>query len=236
MLKGDYLLDYNIKPRDILNTLSHDDLNIFCKSRSIKTRGNKIFNILETYKDTENIYLENYHLFALRDIKSLKENGINVKESKIGIKYEDLTKAIFSKLGFDVDESLRKKINNKTNKIDLVINPGNNDVILVECKTVKEKGYNKYSTVSRQLKAYANRANKHKYKVVKSLLVAPDFSDEFVSECSYEYDLNLSLITAGSLYKILKQFNDSNLGKFPYKLFMRDILIQEDRILKALMN
>jgi hypothetical protein len=34
------------------------------------------------------------------------------------------------------------------------------------------------------------------YNVVKSLLVAPDFSDEFVNECDLEFEINLSLITA----------------------------------------
>lgn len=38
--------------------------------------------------------------------------------------------------------------------------------------------------------------------VIKSLLIAPDFSDDFVNECGLEYELNLSLISAESLLKI----------------------------------
>ncbi len=71
--------------------------------------------------------------------------------------------------------------------------------------------------------------------MIKSLLVAPDFSDEFVNDCELEYDLNLSLITASSLINILEGFKNSGKHKkFPYKLLMRDVLIKEDRILKAI--
>ena len=46
----------------------------------------------------------------------------------------------------------------RSTNIDIVLNLGNNDLILVECKTVKESGYNKFSSVSRQLKAYVDLA------------------------------------------------------------------------------
>jgi hypothetical protein len=59
-LKSEFLLDYNIKPRDILDLISLSDLSVFIKARGIKTRGNDIQNILDAYKDSENLYLENY--------------------------------------------------------------------------------------------------------------------------------------------------------------------------------
>lgn len=68
----------------------------------------------------------------------------------------------------------------------------------------------------------------------KSLLIAPEFTDEFINECEIEYELNLSLIRASSLLKILEGFKDSKLKKLPYELLMRDVLIQEERILKAI--
>lgn len=68
----------------------------------------------------------------------------------------------------------------------------------------------------------------------KSLLIAPEFTDEFINECEIEYELNLSLIKASSLIKILEGFKDSKLKKLPYELLMRDVLIHEDRILKAI--
>ncbi len=105
---------------------------------------------------------------------------------------------------------------------------------MIECKTIKESGYNKFSSVSRQLKAYADLAKIKDFKVIKSLLVAPDFSDDFVKDCGLEYELNLSLITASALVNILDGFKKSKLKQLPHNLFMRDVLIQEDRILKAI--
>jgi len=235
VLKNSYLLDFNIKPRDILEIISEKELEEFCKFKGIKTRGDIIRNILDAYKDSENIYIENYANIGYRDLKALKENGIIIKESELGIKFEDLTKTIFEKLGFNVDEKLRKKLNTKKDKIDIVLNLENNNLIIIECKTIKESGYNKYSSVSRQLKAYLNLVKVNGFSVIKSLLIAPEFSDEFVNDCELEYELNLSLLTASSLVKILEGVKNSKENKnFSYKLLMRDVLINEDRILKAI--
>jgi len=235
VLKSSLLLDYNIKPRDILDLISNKQIIKFCKEREIKTRGDEILNILENYKDAENLYLENFENIGFRNYNLLKENGIRIKESELGLKFEDLTKTIFTKLGFNVDEKLKKELNTRKDKIDVLINLGNNELILIECKTVKESGYNKFSSVSRQLKSYNNLAKINDYKVIKSLLIAPDFSDDFINDCELEYDLNLSLITASSLLKILEGFKNTKKHKqFPYKLLMRDVLIREDRILKAI--
>jgi hypothetical protein len=234
VLSSSYLLDYNLKPRDILEILPDKDIELFCSFKDISTRGDSIPNILNAYKDVENIYLENYASIGFRDLASLKENGIVVKEVALGSKFEELTKTLFNRLGFNVDEKLRKKLNTKKDKIDIVLNMGNEDLILIECKTVKESGYNKFSSVSRQLKAYANLAEKNGFKVIKSLLVAPDFSDEFAKDCGLEYELNLSLIAAPSLLKIVEGFRASKLKQFPYNLLMRDVLIQENRVIKAI--
>ncbi len=234
VLKSDLLLDYNIKPRDILYLISESDLNKFCKKFEIKTRGDIITNILDHYKDTDSLLLENYNLIACRDYNGLKENGIELKEADLGIKFEELTKTIFSRLGFKVDDELKKSLNTNKNKIDLVINLGNNEIIIIECKTFKDRGFNKYSTVSRQVKSYIDLAEKSGYRVIKSLLVAPEFSDDFEKECGLELELNLSLITSQSLKIILDGFEESKHTTFPYKLLLRDVLIKEDRILKAI--
>ena len=63
---------------------------------------------------------------------------------------------------------------------------------------------------------------------------APEFSDDFIKDCGLEYELNLSLITASSLMKILVGFKNSKMKVFPHNLLMRDVLIQEDRVLKAI--
>lgn len=234
VLKSFFLLDYNIKPRDILELLGQEELLEFCKIRGIKSRGDVFFNILEHYKDSENLYLENYEYIAFRNLAKLKENGIEIKEADLGLKFEELTKNIFVKLGFNVDDELKNHLNSNKDKIDIILNMGHKEVILVECKTIKESGFNKFSAVSRQLKSYATRAKLNDYRVIKSLLVCPEFSDEFIRECGLEYELNLSLINASSLQRILDGFKISKHKKFPHNLLMRDVLIQEEIVLKAI--
>ena len=234
LLNSANLLDFNIKPRDILDILPAIDLKTFVADRNIKSRGDLVLNILDAYKDAENLMLENYEAIGFRNLAELKENGIIIKESEIGLRFEDITKTIFEKLGFNVDENLKKKLNTTKNKIDVVLNLGNNDLIIIECKTVKESGYNKFSSVSRQIKSYVNSATSIGYNVVKSLLIAPDFSDDFINDCDLQFEINLSLITAGSLINILDGFKNSKLQQFPFQLLMKDVLIKEDRILKAI--
>lgn len=233
VLKADFLLDYNIKPRDILDLLVKQDLTKFLKDNGIKQRGDDILNILEHYKDVENLYLENYQNVAYRNLNLLKENGITVKESELGIKFEDLTRVIFKGLGFNVDDTFKKQLNTKKDMIDILLNLGNNEIIIIECKTSKERGYNKFSSVSRQLKSYQNLALKNNLRIVKILLVAPEFSDDFVTDCEMDTEMNLSLVTASTLSNISEAFKTSKYTKFPHVLF-RDIVINEMRILKAL--
>jgi hypothetical protein len=233
-LDSEYLLDYNIKPRDILELMEEKDLKSFCDRKSIKTRGDVVNNILNSYKDSENLYVESFELIGYRDLKGLKNQGLEVKEADLGVLFENLTKSIFTQLGLHVDEDLSKAMNTKKDKIDALINVGDNNLILVECKTSKESGYNKFSSVSRQLKSYMKLADRNGYKVIKSLLIAPEFSDEFVKDCGLDYELNLSLIGANSLKRILEGFKHSKMNSFPYNLLMRDVLIQEERVIKAM--
>jgi hypothetical protein len=117
--------------------------------------------------------------------------------------------------------------------MDILLNLGKDEIIIVECKTSKERGYNKFSSVSRQLKSYQNLALKNNLRIVKILLVAPEFSDDFVTDCEMDMEMNLSLITASTLSKIFEAFKNSKYTEFPHVLF-RDIVINEERILKAL--
>jgi hypothetical protein len=233
VLKADFLLDYNIKPRDILDLIEKQDLSNFLKENGIRQRGDDILNILEHYKDVDNLYLENYENVAYRNLNILKENGIGVKESELGIKFEELTKIIFSGLGFNVDEPFKNQLNTNKDMMDILLNLDNNEIIIVECKTSKEKGYNKFSAVSRQLKSYQNLALKNDLRIVKILLVAPEFSDDFVTDCEMDTEMNLSLVTASTLSNIFEAFKTSKYDKFPHVLF-RDIVLNEERILKAI--
>lgn len=234
ILNSDNLLDFNLKPRDILDILSLKDLKIFITEKKLKSRGDIVQNILDEYKDAENLMIENYESIGFRDLAELKNNGLIIKESELGLKFEEITKSIFEKLGFNVDEKLKKTLNTTKDKIDIILNLGNNEVIIIECKTVKESGYNKFSSVSRQIKSYVELTKENGYSVVKSLLVAPDFSDDFINECDLEFEINLSLITASSLVKILEGFRNSKHNQFPYQLLLKDVLIKEERILKAI--
>ncbi|MDQ3050912.1 MAG: hypothetical protein M3Q95_08520 [Bacteroidota bacterium] len=234
ILSSSFLLAYNIKPRDILEMIPNSEINNFIASRQIKLKGDVINNILDAYKDSANLYLENYTNIAFRNLLGLKENGIVIKESELGLKFEELTKTIFYQLGFLVDENLRKTLSTDKDKIDIVLNLGNNDLILIECKSIKDSGYNKFSSVSRQMKSYANLAKLNNYKVIKSLLIAPEFTVDFIKDCGIDYELNLSLITATTLNNIASGFKLSKHKQLPYNLLMRDVLIQEDRILTAI--
>ncbi|WP_373073406.1 hypothetical protein [Sulfurimonas sp.] len=233
VLDASMLLNYNIRPRDLLELLDDNMLKTFCNKKDITTRGNNVLNILDAYKNTDYLELENYTSIGMRDLNTLKSNGIVIKEADLGIKFEEITKNIFIQLGLNVDENMRKEISTNKDKIDIVINLDNNDIIIIECKSVKESGYNKFSSVSRQIKSYVSVAEKKGYKVVKSILVAPDFTDDFIKECELDFDLNLSLLQAESLKNILEAFKDAKIEKFPYKLF-RDVVIKEDRIVMAI--
>ncbi len=233
VLEADFLLDYNIKPRDILDLLEKSEMEKFKKDHGVKQRGDDIFNVLEHYKDVENLYLENYENVGYRNFNQLKENGIQIRESELGVKFEELTKIIFKGLGFHVDDKLRQELNTSKDLMDILINLGNGEVMIVECKTSKESGYNKFSTVSRQLKSYQTLALKNNLRIVKILLVAPEFSDDFVTDCEMDVDMNLSLLTASTLRTIYETFKNSKYHTFPHVLF-RDVIINSERIVKAL--
>jgi len=234
ILNATHMMAFNLKPRDILELISKSDLNKLATKKDIKIRGDVINNILESYKDSANLFLENYTNIGFRNLAALKENGISIKEGDLGVKFEELTKNIFEQLGFNVDEDLRRKINTEKDKIDILINIGNNEIILVECKTNKESGYNKFSSVPRQLKSYSTLLSRNNFKVVKSILIAPEFTVDFIKDCGLDYELNLSLISAPSLIKILTGFKNSKLKTFPHNLLMRDVLIHEDRVLASI--
>ena len=234
VLQSELLIDHNIKPRDILELLNRDQLKEFCISKALKNRGDLIENILESYTDSENIYIENYLNLGIRDLNTLKMNNIQLTTAEIGVKYEDVTKRFLSELGFNVDEDLRSKINTNKDKIDILVNLGQNEVIIIECKTALSTQYNKFSACSRQMKSYHQNATLNGLRVVKSLLIAPNFTQDFIDECEIEINLNLSLITSEVLLNIWNGFKTAKHKVFPVNLLMRDALINDEKILKAL--
>lgn len=234
VLDAKFLMNYNIKPMDVLYLLEEKEIKSFCKEKEISIRGNEVLNILAEYKDVENLLVENYVNIANRNYNGLVENGLNLKEADLGIQFEEVTKTIFKHLGFNVDEDLKNNLNTAKDKVDIVLNEGGKEIVIIECKSVKEKGYNKYSAVSRQLKAYKTLAEKNDFTVKKMFVIAPAFSDDFVNECGLDYELNLSLISADTLFAVHSVFDENSSKPLSISLLMRDVLIDKERVLKAM--
>jgi len=234
VLKAKFLMDYNIKPMDILYLLEDSEIKEFCKNYSVSIRGNEVLNVLAEYKDVENLFIENYVNIANRRFNQLTENGLEIKEADLGVKFEEVTKTILRKLGFVVDDTLRNSLNTSKDKMDILIKESETELVIIECKSVKEKGFNKYSSVSRQVKAYKTLVEKNDFNVKKSFIIAPSFTDEFVKECDLDYELNLSLITADTLMAIYDTQIEMGKKVLPISLLMRDVLIDKERVVKAL--
>ncbi|MCJ7814204.1 MAG: hypothetical protein MUP34_02145 [Candidatus Atribacteria bacterium] len=232
-LTSETLLDYNILPKDILYLIPLDDLKSFCNDRKISYRGKNIINcILSSYRESENIYIENYVLIANNDINSLKNNGIDIKSKDVGSVFENTTKAIFKRLSLNVNEELKKRINTKRDKADIILDLGNQEIIIIECKSSK-KDYSKFSSVIRQIKSYAQEYSRNGFKIKGVIIVSGCFTDDFIRECDTFYDLNVTLIEAQTLLNIYEEFKQSKLNVFPVTLF-RHGLLQEDVIVKVL--
>ena len=234
VMSSEFLTDYNIGPRDVIYLLKREELLDFCKANSIKSRGNLVSNITESFRNIQDLYLENFESIGCRDLNSLKEKGLAVKESELSGLYEGLTKDIFKKLGFNVDEKLRQELNTARSKMDVLLNLGGKDVIIVECKTVKDKNYNKYTAVSRQLKSYEGLCKKKGYHVSQVVIVSNEFTEDFISECEYDYELSISLISSDGLVKILEGLKNSSLTELPVRLLLKDGVLNADRIVKVL--
>jgi hypothetical protein len=234
VMSSEVLTDYNIGPRDVSYLLKRKELVDFCQKYGIKSRGNLVYNVINSYRNITDLYLENFECVGCRDIQALREKGLVVKESELGVLYEKLTKDIFKKLGFNVDEKLRRELNTPKAKMDILLNLGGKDVIIVECKSVKDKDYNKYTAVSRQLKSYQDACKKKGYHVSQVVIVSNEFTEDFISECEYDYELSISLITSDGLVKILEGLKESTLTELPVRLLLKDGILNADRIVKVL--
>ncbi|MDD3119512.1 MAG: hypothetical protein PHQ27_10055 [Victivallales bacterium] len=223
------LTDYNIKPRDLTYLMTAEELSAFCTEKQIPVRGNMVKNILGKYGDMESRLLENYVLIATRDINTLKTNNIHIKESNLGLKFEQLTKEIFLQLKFQVDDKLKHQINTSRDKIDIVIPLGDNRLIIIECKTAREVEYRKYSSLARQLKSYQKLCRDKNFQIARTILVAPDFSKDFVDACIKDWQLELSLVTADGLLEMLRIFKGGNMTEFPIGVFGNNLKLDAEK-------
>ena len=231
-LDVDKLRALSITPLDILFMLSNDEIKSVNESMGLSKRGNFRLNILESFADATDKLIENYAALARRDLAALKNEGIEIAEAEIGIKFEEVTKAIFEQLGLAVDEDLRKLINTAKDQADILISVSEDDVIIGEAKTCKNGDFAKYSSTSRQVKAYVNRCENAGKRVAQVLIVAPSFSDDFVESAEMDTEVNISLLEAAGLKLILDAYNSRRHPKFSAKLFTKGGLLKAGLIAK----
>eukprot|EP00487_Bulimina_marginata_P010659 TRINITY_DN576_c0_g1_i1.p1 TRINITY_DN576_c0_g1~~TRINITY_DN576_c0_g1_i1.p1 ORF type:complete len:116 (-),score=20.91 TRINITY_DN576_c0_g1_i1:408-755(-) len=85
----------SITPHDILYLLSNDEVKEVRDSMGLSKRGNPRFAILESFANATDKLIENYDALARRDFNTLRDVGADVAEADIGVKFEEVTKAIF---------------------------------------------------------------------------------------------------------------------------------------------
>lgn len=221
-----------ITPYDILFMLSNDQIKALKSEMCISRRGDARQVILESFADATDKLVENYEALARRDLAELKQKNIEIAEADIGVKFEEVTKAIFEELGLVVDEDLRRDINTAKDKADILLSLSEDDIIIGEAKTSKKGDFAKYSTTSRQVKAYVSRCEAVGKRVAQVLIVAPSFSNDFVESAEMDTEVNISLLEASGLKKILEAHKSRRNPKFSAKLFTKGGLLKADLIAK----
>jgi len=231
-LDVDKLSALNITPHDLLYMLPNDEIKKIADNMKAKKRGNLRQNIIDAFANANDKLIENYNALAKRDLSSLKCKDIEISEADIGVKFEEVTRSIFEQLGMTVDEELRRNINTVKDKADILISLSEDDVIICEAKTCKNGDFSKYSTTSRQVKAYVSRTEKAGKRVAQVLIVAPSFSDDFVEAAEMDTEVNISLLEASGLKEILDAYKSRRNPNFSAKLFTKGGLLKSSLIAK----
>lgn len=221
-----------ITPYDILFMLSNEQVKTLKSDMGVTRRGDARQVILESFADATDKLVESYEALAKRDLAALKQKNIEIAEADIGVKFEEVTKAIFEELGLMVDEDLRRDINTAKDKADILLALSEDDIIVGEAKTSKKGDFAKYSTTSRQVKAYATRCEAAGKRVAQVLIIAPSFSNDFVESAEMDTEVNISLLEAAGLKKILEAYKSRRNPKFSAKLFTKGGLLKADLIAK----
>lgn len=222
----------SITPYDILYLLSNDEVKTVRDSMGLSKRGNPRFAILECFASATDKLIDNYDALARRDINTLREVGSDVAEAELGVKFEEVTKAIFELLDLNIDEDLRKEINTAKDKADIIISLSDNDIIIGEAKTCKSGDFAKYSTTSRQVKAYVTRVENLGKRVAQVLIIAPSFSEDFIESAEMDTEINISLLEAKGLKSILDAFKSKRNPNFSPKLLTKGGLLKAELIAK----
>lgn len=222
----------NITPVDILYLLSNDQIKDIRDKLSLSKRGNPRLLILESFANANDKLIEHFDILAKRDLLSLKAAGVDISESEIGIKFEEVTKGMMEALNLVVDEDMRKSINTAKDKADIIISLGGDDIIIGEAKTCKDGDFSKYSTTSRQVKAYVNRYEGQGKRVAQVLIIAPSFSEEFVESAEMDTEVNISLLEAKGLKLIYDAYRARRNPKFNARLLTKGGLLKAELIAK----
>lgn len=233
-LDPEYLRSLSITPLDILYLYTNDEIKIIRNDMGLSRRGNPRSQIIDSFASASDRFIENYHLLASRDLQGLHDAGIDIKESDIGIKFEEITRSILEQLGMNVDEDLRKDINTAKDKPDIIVSLENDDVIIGEAKSFKNGEFAKYATTSRQVKSYVKRCEASGHRVAQVLIVAPVFSADFIDAADMDTEINISLLEANGLQKILAAYKQRRTPNFSPKLLTKGGLLKADLISKSI--
>ena len=233
-LDPDRLRALGISPLDILYIYSNDEIKQIRDSMGLSKRINPRTAILDVFASANDRLIENYELLACRDLAGLTAAGIDIKEAEIGVKFEEVTRSMLEQLGLNVDEELRKRISTAKDKADIILSLGGDDVIVGEVKSHKNGDFSKYSSTSRQVKAYVNRCESNGKRVAQVLIIAPSFSQDFIDSAEIDTDVNISLLEAEGLKKILAAYKSRRNPKFSEKLLTKGGLLKADLIAKVI--
>jgi hypothetical protein len=224
----------SITPHDILYLLSNEEIKNLRDSMKLPKKGNPRVVILEAFASANDKLIENFGLLSRRDLAGLRAAGVEINESELGSKFEETIKAILESLELNVNEELRKSLNTAKDKADILISLSEDDVIVGEAKSFKNGDYAKYSTTSRQVKAYANRCEKEGKRVAQVLIIAPSFSADFIESAAMDTDINISLLTADGLKLIYETYKTKRKPNFSAKLLTKGGLLKAELIAKNL--
>lgn len=231
-LNTERLRALGVTPHDLLYLLSNDEVKSIRDVMGLSKRGNPRIIIIEAFASANDKLIENYSALAHRDLASLREAGIDIAEAEIGSKFEEVTKTILEELDLTIDEEFRKAINTAKDKADIIISISEDDVIIGEAKTCKSGDFAKYSTTSRQVKAYVNRCESQGRRVAQVLIIAPAFSKDFVESAEMDTEVNISLLSAAGLKLIHDAYTTKRNPNFSPKLFTKGGLLKAELIAK----
>ncbi|WP_020405996.1 hypothetical protein [Hahella ganghwensis] len=230
------LRSLSITPVDILYLYSNDEMKTIRNDLGLSKRQDPRKAILESFASATDKLIENYELLAQRDMKGLETAGVHIRESELGSKFEESTRALLGQLGLDVDEELRKQLSTTKDKMDIVLSLSEDDLIVGEAKSFKNGDFSKYSTTSRQVKSYVNRCEGQGKRVQQVLIIAPGFSEDFIEAAEMDADVNISLLEARGLKKIVDAYKARRNPKFTAKLLSKGGLLKADLIAKESLN